>query len=132
MLINAEPEFEFAIEMAKKYGAKPETALPMYLEFKRHFRPIITRTDGEVLADIFDKIRADLQKLEDGVNVDLKVLMKDNGIDLANRSDTARARKFVSESGLLQYRGPEPEQWVRRITGPMNGTAAPESTAAAE
>ena len=116
MVMNAEPEFEFAIEVAKKYGCKEGSALPLYLDYKRHFRPQVERTEPEVLQDAFDQMLEAVKILQDGMMVDRVALMKEHGLDPHNKSDSAKTRLFLKESGLLQIRGGTPETWVRRIT----------------
>jgi hypothetical protein len=112
----------------EKYGFKPDfsSAARSFDELVEYFSPTVLRTESEALQDIHFHMAEAIKIIEDGMAVDTNALMKEHGLDPANRSDSAKTRLFLKESGLLQYKGPQPEQWVRRITNGSGVTTAPE------
>jgi hypothetical protein len=113
----------------ERYGFKPDfsTAAKSFDELVEYFSPTVIRSDIEALQDIHAHMAEAIKILEDGMSVDTNALMKEHGLDPANRSDSAKTRNFLKESGLLQYKGPQPEQWVRRITNGSGATTTPDT-----
>jgi hypothetical protein len=73
------------------------------------------RAEDDVFMEAIDTMRDRLNVIEQGIAVNRNQLMLDAGLDPKNRSDSARATRWLKDSGLLTYRGPQPEQWVKRI-----------------
>ena len=107
-------------DLLEKYGLKLDfaTARHMYDDIVDYMSPEVLRTDSAVLQAAWAKMAEAMAILEDGTPVDIHAVMQDYGVNPANKSDETRTRLFLKESGLLQYQGPQREQWVRRINGP--------------
>jgi hypothetical protein len=116
MLINADPEFEFIEETCKTFSIKPEFAIGLYRHFRKHFRPAVLRSAEEILKEAWAKIQEQLTELDDGADVNIDQMMLDHGLDPKVRSDHAKTRQFMKDSGLVQFQRGTPDRWVKRLT----------------
>jgi hypothetical protein len=110
----------------ERYGIKLDfsTAARSFSDLRDYFSPEVNRTDEQVLQPMWEKLVEMVQLVADGMSVEPDSLMRKAGIDPRNRSDGIRTRRFLKESGLLQYQSPQGEQWIRRINGPTNGSTS--------
>ena len=85
-----------------------------------HLEPEIMRTADDKMTAAREKMLEAINILEDGQPLDVAQAMKKGDLDPKSRSDYMRTRMFMKECGLLTHRPGEPEQWIKRITGPAN------------
>jgi hypothetical protein len=116
--VQARSEFLWFGDWMDEYGIKLDfsTASRAYDKMVEHFNPTVVRSDNDVIADAFDRIRGELDKLEEGMSVSVDDAMAYGELDPSIRSDRYKVRSFLNEVGVLEHKSPTEERWVKRLT----------------